>query len=514
VAFTVPNGGGSDIQVADVRGGAPIHVTTDGASNASPTWFPDGGTLAFVSSRDQHPGIWKVSRFGGSPTFVLGNAASPAISPDGQRIAFARCEGGSYMRIWVAPLDNPAKALRITSDSDGVWNHAHPAWSPDGRIICYNDQNDIWVVPGAGGKARRLTADEPMDSDPVWSPDGRHVYFESWRMAGCAIWRVPSRGGPLERVTLGTAYESSPSLAADGKRLAYVTAGPYSCVLVDRTSPARNTLSTLPFTGEPAFSPDGTWLACTMQLGEGLNIWKVRLNHGRPEGEPERLTDQQGNCANVAVSPDGRWITYHRVFEGQRHVWVVPASGGPPVSFTEGTGSDDQPEWSPDGREISFISNRGGHDQIWAALFRDGHRVGEPRAITGGYRSLGIHCWSPDGKRVAFILDDGSGADVWITDAAGTAKPVRLTRGVEPAWLTADPSSGDLLVIGKWGSARHEVRRLSPDTGESRTVPEITVSSTADLCEVEASPDGKLMALIEQETLGDIWMLEAKSGNF
>jgi hypothetical protein len=103
---------------------------------------------------------------------------------------------------------------------------------------------------------------------------------------------------------------------------------------------------------------------------------------------------------------------------------------------------------------------------------------------------------------------------VWITDAAGTAKPVRLTRGVEPVWLTADPSSGDLLVIGKWGLARYEVRSLSPDTGEPRTLPEITVSNTADLCEVEVSADGKLMALIEQETLGDIWMLEAKDGSF
>ena len=516
VAFTVPSGAGSDIQVADVRGGAPIHVTTDGASNASPAWFPDGGALAFVSSRDQHPGVWKVSRFGGSPTFVVDNAASPAISPDGQRIAFARSEGGSYNRIWVARLDDPARAVKITGDGDGVWNHTHPAWSPDGRLICYNDQDRLWVVPATGGSALRITTDDAQAANPVWSPDGRHVYFDSLREAAMAIWRVSPGGGPTQRVTFGTGSERWPSLSADGKRLAYATTVRETCcILLDRATHERSTASGGTFAAEPVFSPDGNWLAYTLWWDKATNIWRVRLREGRPEGEPERLTDQQGRCSCLAYSPDGRWIAYHRVFEGRRHVWIVPAGGGPPVSITMGTSREDTPEWSPDGQEISFASDRGGREQIWAAPFRDGQRLGEPRIVGGGKGALGMHCWSPDGRMLAFIMDDGSGSDVWTSHATGSREPIRLTRGADAGWLTVDPSTGELLVIGTWGSTRSETRRVSFSGGAPRPVPEIANRANGpDLREIEVSPEGRLMVLIEKQNGGDIWMLQARGGHF
>jgi eukaryotic-like serine/threonine-protein kinase len=515
VAFTVVNGRGTDIWVSDVRGGSPIRITSDSASNATPRWFPDGGALVFSSEREGRQGIWKVSRFGGPPNLLLENGRYPAISPDGKRMAFSRGLGGGYLRIWVVGLDDSSRAVELTHDSDGVWDHCSPAWSPDGHLLCYSDQRNLWTIPAAGGGARRLTATETMDTSPIWSPDGRYIYFDSDRGAGWAIWRVPANGGALQRVSLGTGAERWPSLSRDGRRLTYATTGRWTCTLVDRTTGHRHRLSTVPFTGEPSFSPDGGWLACTLMHDDANDIWKIRLQQGQPAGEPERITDHRGRCANVAFSPDGRWIAYYRLSQGRRSVWVVPSFGGPPVAFTEGMHNDDQPEWSPDGKEISFISDRGGRERIWAAPFRDGLRAGPAKLVVDVTGGLGIHCWAPDGGRVAFLLDDGSGSDVWISDAKGSGKPVRLTRGAEPTWLTTDPATGGLLVSGRWGGARSEIRRVPLDGGEPAPLPQISdESGGADIWEVEASNDGRLMALVEQENEGDVWMLIAKAGHF
>ncbi len=516
VAFTVPNGRGSDILVSDIQGDSPIRIISNGAANTSPAWFPDGSALAFVSPRDGRPCVWKVSRFGGSATFLLENGASPAISPDGEKIAISRSENGGYDRIWIAPLDDPAKATRITGDNGGVWNHGNPSWSPDGRFICYNDQDDLWAVPATGGTARRLTSGGNSNSKPAWAPDGRHIYFAALLEATWAIWRVPSAGGALQRVTLGTGSERWPSLSANGKRLAYATTGRWtSCALLDRVTRERSLLTGGTFTGQASFSPHGDWMAFTMWWNGTSDIWKVRVRQAQPVGEPERLTDQQGRSCCVAYSPDGRWIAYHRVLRGERHIWVVPAEGGPPVAFTTGPSCDDTPQWSPDGREISFMSDRGGGDGIWAAPFSDGRCSGGARPLLRGAGSLGMHCWLPDGKRLAFTMGEGSDCDAWVLEAGGVLKPVRLTRGAGAIWLCPDPSSGDLLVLGTWGSTRAEVRRVSLAGGPPRGLADMPASQGGtDLGFFAVSGDGRLMVLIEKENEGNVWMLESTGGHF
>ena len=199
-----------------------IRLTDNPAHDRSPAWFPDGSAIVFASERGGASGLWKVPRLGGqSPTPIVAAAGSPAISPDGTRIAFTRPDAGGTLRIAVAPLANPSAAKVLTTANDGLWNHASPAWSPDGQTICYAAQTNLWVVPAEGGKPRRLTKDGEADFEPAWSADGRWVSFTSMRGQTTAIWRVPVGGGAPERVTMG----SGPRAAAqpvDGRREARV----------------------------------------------------------------------------------------------------------------------------------------------------------------------------------------------------------------------------------------------------------------------------------------------------
>src|SRR6185437_16793987 len=114
--------GSADIWLVDARGGDPLRLTDDPADDRGPTWFPDGTAIAFASDRGGHPGVWKVPRLGGSATPILADAADPAISPDGTRIAFVRTSPQGRGTVWVAPLADVGHAREITKDGEGFWD--------------------------------------------------------------------------------------------------------------------------------------------------------------------------------------------------------------------------------------------------------------------------------------------------------------------------------------------------------------------------------------------------------
>jgi hypothetical protein len=207
IAYTASGRGTSDIWVTDVRGGKPIRLTDMSSFAFDPTWFPDGSAVAFSSNSGAETSIWKVPRFGGTAMLLVPNAQDVAISPGGERIAFARPGKDNYLRIWVAPLGAQEQARRLTAGNVGVWDHRHPAWSPDGQTICFQDKRNLWLVPAGGGSPQPLTVGDPVNVNPVWSTDGRHVYFASDRDGTQSLWRQALGGGAPVRVTHGAGPE-------------------------------------------------------------------------------------------------------------------------------------------------------------------------------------------------------------------------------------------------------------------------------------------------------------------
>jgi Tol biopolymer transport system component len=247
IAFVSSDFGNPEICLVDIHGGHPLRLTNDPAIDRDPTWFPDGGMIAFASDRAGKWGIWKVEQYGGDATPIVADAREPAISPDGQRIAFARYLEKGYLRIGVAPLSDPSQVRILTGDQDGFWDHEDPAWSPDGQTICYTSRHGLWLVPSSGGKAWQLTTDGELDLTPVWSPDGRRIYFASNRGSTLALWRMAAGRGTPERITMGMGPESHPSISRDGSRLAYSTeAIRRGLVILDRINKKDAVLSDSP----------------------------------------------------------------------------------------------------------------------------------------------------------------------------------------------------------------------------------------------------------------------------
>jgi len=165
---------------------------------------------------------------------------SPAWSPDGKAIAFEQdstenqeVRDDAYPTLFLFTIgDGTTRALRT-----GFAQSSAPAWSPDGGTIAFvcskgrGMENDICVVPVAGGTTRNLTSDWSLDpSSPAWSTDGKTLYFFAETNGNVHLFAVAPTGGAVRQVTTGERQLRGFTLSADGRSLAYtasdITHGP------------------------------------------------------------------------------------------------------------------------------------------------------------------------------------------------------------------------------------------------------------------------------------------------
>jgi len=516
IAYTSNRAGISDIWILDVDGGNSVRLTQHPGVDHSPAWFPDGRSLAFVSDRSGSPSIWRLPRLGGAATLLVADAIDPAIAADGAHIAFSAPDATGMSRIGIAALDPLGPPTFVTTEDDGVWGHGQPAWSPDGKTLCYAAHQDLWLLSVSGGPARRLTTDREAAGEPAWSRDGHHVYYSSLREGTLALWRISIDGGEPQRLTLGTGPESQPASAPDGSFLAYSTAADDSDILlVDRASGRRTRMRDQRFDGGPTFSADGRRLVFSSDRGGEVDLWIQELDGGSPSGTPRQLTDSEDPEARPRFSPDGRFIAYHGTTDGQRDIWIVPAAGGAPRRLTDNPAIDIHPTWSPDGRRIAFVSNRNEGHEIWIAELGEPNGLGEVRRLTTIEGSAFHPAWSPDGSRIGFVVQDRDGSEAWIVPVDGPGEARRITHGAQ-ASLVRWPAGDALYVSGSWGGQVAEVRAASAVTGIVTPLdPPIALGPGDDASgDFDITGDAGLVAITISERRGDLWILESARNEF
>jgi TolB protein len=222
--------GNRDIYRVDLDGQNLQRLTTSPATDLDPT--VGGGKVVFVSYRAGTADLWSVPVAGGtnSPLTSGGkNETTPAISADGQRLAYASVLD-VVSKLWTARGDgaNAARATDAAFGSPGSIESS-PAWAPTGSRLVFMataaGSADIYDF-NLGGTPAQFGSSDAADVEPAWSPDGQSVAIVSTRESGNTdIYVVRLSSGAVTRLTTGAQTEGQPAWTPDGLRLVYTDFG-------------------------------------------------------------------------------------------------------------------------------------------------------------------------------------------------------------------------------------------------------------------------------------------------
>jgi Tol biopolymer transport system component len=466
-------------------------LTTSAGVDLYPALSPDGERLAYSSDRSGRWEIYLRPTAGGTdvPLTSDGNQnVQPAWSPDGARIAFHSLIRGG---IWIVPADGGE--ARQLSDFG-----ARPAWSPDGRRIAFqtdaaadigpaarpaNLPSTIWIVDAHGGQPRPLTrrgVPTGGHGAPAWSPDGRHVAFATAGFALSQIWAVDAAGGdPFALVTdAPTAFD--PVYLPGGRALVFAESRMLWRVPLDsggRASGPRQAFVPASLAGlrHLSVARDGRLALSALTLEASLSSVPID-EAGQATGAPRALTnDTRQRNSLPSFSPDGSRIAVMSSVRGSLpDVWTMNADGTDLQQVTSHYGYEADPSWTPDSREIVFKTIRDRAAGLWAVDVgsRRERRLMDFGPIERMRSEQGMveeAAISPDATRIAYtVLDPRTSTKALYVKQIGSPDSVRLTTGEPPAGYPAWSPDGQWIALELFEPGRTDTAVVPTSGGPLR----------------------------------------------
>jgi Tol biopolymer transport system component/predicted Ser/Thr protein kinase len=499
-------------------------------------------------------------------TDSIGMVGSPAISPDGKMVAFVAVAEGRR-QVWIRMLAGgaPLQVTRDDSDPD------QPRWMPDSSGLVYHTMNPdkdvghLWQVSALGGPPRRLA--ESMSGADV-SHDGRRLAYFQRTGDRLALVIAALDGSATEAVfdiPPGISYKR-PRWSPDDRFIAFQHIGVFFNSRLDVATVSDKQLRTMIQTGwigGHSWLPDGSGIVYSSGIDSTLpyppthNLRLIAI-----DGSSDRqLTFGDVSYFEPDVHVSGRLLA-SRV-RGRSDVWKFPIDGAPAdnvrngVRITHQTGQIQVPAVKGDGRQMVYVSDNGGHSNLWLAE-ADGTPVRQLTFENDPNVILGVPIWEPEGERILFVKIRDAHIDVCLINADGTGLTSVVSEAFAPCWsgdgrsiyccrpsgciervdlssgalvtvrsdrakCPAAPREGDTLFFtrrsqsprGDQGDA--EICRAAPEDGPAEVLARVATAriplDPVLFVHVSVSPDGRwLAALLVDGTTTNIWLIPTEGG--
>jgi TolB protein len=237
LAFVARVGSTTKILVTDENGMAPQRLTADERMEGSPSWSPDGMSIAYFSRpAEGGPTELRVVELSSRRSSTLATDKNemgptpPSWSADGSRLAFSAIHERDRSHIWAVARDG--SGLRNLSAKAVSRGAAWPAMSPDGKKVAWiadmRERMPIMVTDIESGESKELTPEKSTNNEsPRWSPDGRHIVFASTRASievpHNDIFVMDADGSNVRNLSRHAGDDFNPKWSADGRSIVFAS---------------------------------------------------------------------------------------------------------------------------------------------------------------------------------------------------------------------------------------------------------------------------------------------------
>lgn len=377
-----------DLYTVSSEGGTARKITSHNGYEMFPRFSPDGKQIAFTGQYDGNTEVFIIPASGGEPrrlTFTatlkrddLGDRMGPnniviGWTPDGKDILY-RSRQSTFNDFTGQLLTVPAEGPRQPTEVP-LKNGGFASYSPDGKKLAYNYifrefrtwkryqggmADDIRIFDTETKKSEKITAHIRQDIFPMWASNGQDIYFISDRdnVMNLYVYNIPAKA--TKQLTFNKDYDIKFPAMGSNDRIVYEYGGYIYRFDPETGKAAKVTVS---------IENDQTW--------------------SRPE-----LKDVSNQINSAGISPDGERI----VVSARGDVFTLPANSGITYNLTNSSDANDfNPQWSPDGKQIAYVSDKSGEFNIW---LRDAFTGGE-RMLTKDLKTYIFDFqWSPDAKKI------------------------------------------------------------------------------------------------------------------